>query len=125
MTTKRLKETGRSAIAKRTRGSIPQGKPDQRHAVIELERSGDWMPAEELRETALAALEASYDMTLNLDRIDHLDASAMQILLALDMEQKNRGQHLHLVNASPQLQQWFEFSGAAEHFLVNQRNANE
>lgn len=100
-----------------------QENPGQQHAVIELERSGDWMPAEELRETALAALAASHDMTLNLDRIDHLDASAMQILLALDVEQKNRGQHLHLVNASPQLRQWFEFSGAAEHFHVNQRNA--
>ena len=125
MTTKRPKGTGRSVKAKGARGSMPQEKRDQQHAVIELERSGDWMPAEELRETALAALEASHDMTLNLDRIDHLDASAMQILLALDVEQKNRGQHLHLVNASPQLRQWFEFSGAAEHFLVNQRNANE
>lgn len=124
MATKRTKGTGRSAKAKGVRDAMPQEKRAQQCAVIELERSGDWMPAEELRETALAALEASHDMTLNLDRIDHLDASAMQILLALDVEQKSRGQQLRLVNASPQLQQWFELSGAAEHFLVSQRNAN-
>lgn len=125
MTAKRPKGTGRSTKAKGVGDVLPKEKSDQQHAVIELERSGEWMPAEELRETAIAALKASHDMTLNLDKIDHLDASAMQILLALDAEQKNRGQHLHLVNASPQLRQWFEFSGAAEHFLVNQQDANE
>lgn len=124
MTAKRPKGTGRSAKAKGAQSVMPHEKCGQQCAVIELERSGDWMPAEELREAALAALEASHDMTLNLDRIDHLDASAMQILLALDVEQKSRGQQLRLVNASPQLQQWFELSGAAEHFLVNQRNVN-
>ena len=82
------------------------------------------MPAEELKEAAIAALATSMDMTLNLDRIDHLDASAMQILLALEAEQKNRGQHLHLVNASPQLRQWFELSGAMGHFFENQWTAN-
>jgi anti-anti-sigma factor len=102
-----------------------QEEHDLQRAVIEVERSGEWMPAEELKETALAALEESNDMTLNLDRIDHLDASAMQILLALDTEQKNRGQHLHLVNASPLLRQWFECSGAASHLFRNPTDSNE
>jgi len=121
MATKRPKGNGRRVKAATVPGT--ESRETQR-VVIEVERSGDWMPAEELKEAAIAALATSMDMTLNLDRIDHLDASAMQILLALEAEQKNRGQHLHLVNASPQLRQWFELSGAMGHFFENQWTAN-
>lgn len=75
------------------------------------------MPAEELRAVALGALEAGNDITLNLDRVDHLDASALQILLALSAEQKKRGRDFQLVNASPNLLQWFGLAGAADHFF--------
>jgi anti-anti-sigma factor len=106
--------------------SAPGNEPEPaRSVVIEVERSGDWMPAEELREAASAALPGSNDLTLNLERIDHLDASALQILLALELEQKNRGQQLHLVNASPELRRWFELSGAADHFVAHQRDLHE
>jgi anti-anti-sigma factor len=83
------------------------------------------MPAEELREAGLTALLASKDMTLNLDRIDHLDASALQVLLAIEVEQENLGQHLHLVNASPRLLERFELSGAAGHFFGERRTSDE
>jgi len=105
MATKRPKGNGRRVKAATVPGT--ESRETQR-VVIEVERSGDWMPAEELKEAAIAAL----------------DASAMQILLALEAEQKNRGQHLHLVNASPQLRQWFELSGAMGHFFENQWTAN-
>jgi anti-anti-sigma regulatory factor len=94
-------------------------KKDPIQAFIEVERSGDWMPVEDLREAALAASGAGNDVTVNLDRIDHLDASSLQILLALDVEQKKRGTTLQLANPSPHLRQWFEFAGAAEHFFPN------
>jgi anti-anti-sigma regulatory factor len=94
-------------------------------AVIDAERSGEWMPAEELRDRAMTALAANTGMTLNVDRIDHLDASAMQILLAIEAEEMNLGHHLHLVNASPKLRQWFELSGAADRFFGDQRNADD
>jgi hypothetical protein len=38
----------------------------------------------------------------------------LQILLALETELKNRGRNLRLEKASPHLQQWFEFAGAAD-----------
>ena len=83
------------------------------------------MPAEDLRKAALCALGAVGDLTLNLERINHLDASALQILLALDAEQKKRGQNLHLANASVHLRQWFDFAGAADHFSMTERKCNE
>ncbi len=83
------------------------------------------MPAEELSEAAQAVLGQGKDVTLNLDKVDHLDASALQILLALDAEQKKRGRHLQLVNASANLRHWFEYSGAAGHFLMTEPKSNE
>ena len=83
------------------------------------------MPAEELWEAAKAALNEGKDVTFNLDKIDHLDASALQILLALDAEQKKNGRHLQLVKASPNLRHWFEYSGAAAYFPVTEQESNE
>jgi anti-anti-sigma factor len=85
--------------------------------VIAVERSGDWLPAEELREAALAALLPDKDVILNLDGVDHLDASALQILLALHAAQKKQGGNVHLVKASRQLRKWFEFAAADGRFF--------
>lgn len=102
-----------------------RAKDKQEHTMIEVERSGDWMPAEELRDKSLSLLGEGRDITLNLDKVEYLDASALQILLALDMEQKKLGQHLHLENASPYLRQWFEFAGAGEQFALTERNGSK
>ena len=92
-------------------------------AVFEVERSGDWMPVEELREAALKVLGEGKDVTLNLKSLDHLDASALQILLALEIEQKKQGRQLHLPNVSAHLRQWFDYSGAVDQFvLIAQEN---
>ena len=91
--------------------------------MIDVERTGDWMPAEELNAAVLAATEGNSDLTLKIDPIDHLDESAMQILLPLRVEQMRRGQQLHLVNASPQLLRWFQLSGAADHLSLNQQDS--
>lgn len=86
-----------------------------RSASIDIERAGNWVPAEEFREAAQVALEAGGDVALNLDRVDHLDGSALQVLLALETELKNHGRSLQLENASPQLRQWFDLAGTADH----------
>jgi anti-anti-sigma factor len=93
--------------------------------AIEIERSGDWLPAEELRDKVLAALDEGADAALDLGKVDHLDAQALQILLALDLEQKKQQQQLHLENISPELRQWFDYAGAADHFLMTQRSGDE
>ena len=81
------------------------------------ERSQNWMPADELRDLAQDALEAGHDVTVNVGNIDHLDASALQILLALEAEQKKRKGHLELRDASANLLHWFEYAGATDHFF--------
>jgi anti-anti-sigma regulatory factor len=93
--------------------------------TIEVERSGDWLPADELKDKSLELLGERTDVTLNLNNIDHLDASLLQILLALDIEQKKQGRHMHIENASPDLQQWFEFAGAVDQFGLTERSSDE
>jgi anti-anti-sigma regulatory factor len=117
MTSERSKQDDRSAKARRARSSGPQAEQKPEPVFIEAERSGDWMPAEELREAALHLSAESSNVAVNLGNIDHLDASALQILLALDAEQKKQGRHLHLANASAHLREWFEYAGAADHFF--------
>lgn len=84
---------------------------------IQVERSGEWMPAEELREAALEALCEERDIVLDMANIGHLDASALQILLALHRAQALRGRTLALHHASPSLMEWFSYAGAAEELL--------
>ena len=86
---------------------------------IAVERSGDWMPAEDFREAALAASRSGKGVVVSLGGIDHLDASSLQILLALDLEQKKVGTALELANPSPQMRQWFEYAGAEGYFFSN------
>jgi anti-anti-sigma factor len=93
--------------------------------TVDVERLGEWMPVDDIRELALKVVEQGNDLTFNLQNVDYLDASALQILLVLETEQKNRGRHLDLVNASPNLRQWFEYSGTAGHFFQNGAGSNE
>jgi anti-anti-sigma factor len=125
MTVDRSKQGARSAKARRARPAGLQAEQNPEPIYIEVERAGDWMPAEELRKTALAASGENKDVTVNLGKVDHLDASALQILLALDAEQKRRGHNLQLANASPHLRQWLEYAGVAECFLMTGPKNNE
>jgi anti-anti-sigma regulatory factor len=116
MANDRSKQDGGSGKVKRVAGA--PAEPSPRKIVVQAERSGDWMPVDELRAAALAALEAGDDVSLHLDGIDHLDSSALQILLAFDADQKKQGRHLELANASPHLRQWFEYAGVPDHFSM-------
>jgi ABC-type transporter Mla MlaB component len=58
-------------------------------------------------------------------QVEYLDAGALQILLALDAEQKSQGRHLELANASTHLRQWFDYAGAADHFSMTSRKSDE
>lgn len=110
---------------KRTRSARPPGELGRRQANIVIERCGDWIPADELRDAARNALETGGDVTADLARVDHLDAGTLQILLAVDAEQKQRGRTLTLANAFPHLRQWFEFAGVADHFLIADFTSDE
>lgn len=90
--------------------------PEQ-HA-IHVARGGDWLPRDEFLKAAVDAAAAAADVVVSLEGIDYLDASALQILLALHAEQKRKSRHLLLTNASPALRRWFEYAGASQHFSL-------
>jgi anti-anti-sigma factor len=119
------KNDGASSKVKRARVTKPQAVQEREPLSIDIECSGDWMPAEQLRDAAMTASAESREVIINLGKIDHLDASALQILLALDMEQKRQGRHLRLANASSHLRQWFDYAGVADHFSMTGSKIDE
>jgi ABC-type transporter Mla MlaB component len=117
MKTDRVNRQNKGVTTSQSNSPLPAPEEDIEPVSIEVERSGEWMPAEELRDAAVELLSEGKDIAVNLDRIDHLDASALQILLALEAEQNKQGRKLELVKASPHLRSWFEFAGADDHFF--------
>lgn len=108
---------GDGAKKKNRRRANPSqaGKESEKAAPICCSRSGDWLPSEELRAAAVDAAHTNSDVTLDLADVDHLDASTLQILLALANDRREKGLSLHLVNASSQLTRWFEYAGTSAH----------
>jgi anti-anti-sigma regulatory factor len=97
-------------------------KPTVTEAVIHVTREGDWLPPAELRTIALKAVDAEGDLTVDLQGVDHLDASALQILLALARERKLQGRTVILADASSSLAHWFEYAGGREN-ISHEREA--
>jgi anti-anti-sigma regulatory factor len=87
--------------------------------VILVTREGEWLPPEELRAIALSAVDTDGPLTVNVEGVEHLDASALQMLLALAAERKKRGKGLRLANASLDLSRWFEYAGGGRTSLLN------
>ena len=87
--------------------------------VIIVTREGEWLPPEELRAIALSAVDTDGNLTVNLEGVEHLDASALQMLLALAAERKKRGKGLRLANVSLALSRWFEYAGGGRTSLLN------
>ena len=110
---------------KKSRSANLQASISPEPVLIDAGSSGDWLSAEELKQEALEVSGEGKDVTLNLANFNHLDASALQILLALDLEQKKRGQHLRLVNVSQDLLRWFDYAGATSALSIIQRTGDE
>ncbi|GGH10986.1 hypothetical protein GCM10011586_29550 [Silvibacterium dinghuense] len=65
--------------------------------------------------TQVLDLAGNSDLDVDLSEMTNLDASALQVLLALAGEQAARGLQLQMRNVSPALGQWLESTGAAQH----------
>jgi len=89
-------------------------RPTVTDTVIHVTRDGDWLPPQEFRAIALAAAPTDGNLTVSLQAVDHLDASALQILLALAVERKKQGKGLRLTDTSLALSRWFEYAGGRE-----------
>jgi anti-anti-sigma regulatory factor len=131
-TLRRVKHRSEIARMKRNRPGKPQrSKTPQVVAILPTQSgisastlavaiSGDWLPVEQLHEKALAATREGGDVVLNLGGVDHLDASAFQILLALSIEQKKLGRELRCEDASASLKHSFKIAGANQHLFANE-----
>jgi ABC-type transporter Mla MlaB component len=125
MTIKNSRRRDRDSKALQLPSAELQAAANPKPIVIDVARAGDWMPVEDLRQAALAALAAGAEVTVNLDGIEHLDASSLQILLALEAGQRGLGRHLQLTKASSHLQQWFQYAGATDQFSMSEPKRDE
>jgi anti-anti-sigma factor len=69
--------------------------------------------ARRLKEEALAALGGSGTVTLDVSRAEYLDATALQVLLALDTALATRGRSLRVVAMAPSLEDTLRVVGLA------------
>ncbi|MFP5227346.1 MAG: STAS domain-containing protein [Acidobacteriota bacterium] len=110
-----MEDTAKRARIRRSRTRQPE---ETGAARLHASRAGEWMEASAIRAWALEQFQSSGERTralvLDLEGIDHLDASALQVLLAIGVEQRRRGGHLHLEQVSAGLRSWFGFAGATE-----------
>jgi anti-anti-sigma factor len=125
MTSNRVSRRTKNAEVQQPSGGKPvlAGSPERaKNVVVHL---GDCSSAEEFRAEALLAA-ADGDITLDLDTLDFLDASTLQVLLAVSAGQTNRGRQLQYANTSPAMLQWLEWTGAAPHLgTLEKRNGND
>lgn len=63
------------------------------------------------------------NITLDFENVDYLDASSLQVLLAVGAEQKSLGRQLHLANTSAAMLHWFEWTGAAQHLSMTEKRS--
>ena len=76
------------------------------------ESSGDWIPPDLLQEAAIAAWRKGTDVKVSLESVEHLDASALQILIALAASLQRDSHKLELIDPPAALERWFRLTGA-------------
>lgn len=84
--------------------------------VIKAEVSSQWMSADELRKHVLRLLADGKNPVFDLEGLCYLDASALQVLLASQVESERLGREMRLANVSAELLKWFELGSAADQF---------
>jgi len=88
---------------------------DESAAPVHLtatESSGEWTPPDALREAALAILARDSKICVSLASVEHLDTSALQVLLALSAGVRGQDHTVELADVSPALRKWFGYAGA-------------
>ncbi len=88
---------------------------DATDKVVQLtvtDSSGDWVAPDLLQDAALAALRKQMDVRVSLEAVEHLDASALQILMALGASLERDAHKLELIEPPPALERWFQLAGA-------------
>lgn len=112
--------------ATRVRTERESGTPTRPPESIRLHatRSNEWIDAGEMRQWAIEHIAGREVRTVvaDLAGADHLDASALQILLALRNELNRHGGVLQLENPSEAMTRWFQYAGAGELLTETRRS---
>ncbi len=91
--------------------------------MIQVNRSGEWMAAAELRAELLALGAASVPL-LDLAGIDYLDAACLQVIIAFQ-KKDHEAAPMECRNLSPTLDGWLRFAGAMEYLRESPAEVNE
>lgn len=99
-------------------------------AVVPAANNGEWLDAAELRARLLDEIETKtgaqaavraeesagvrWPLAVDLTGLEHLDAAALEVLLAAASEVRGRGGRLHFNNCTASLERWFGHAGAEE-----------
>ena len=100
-----------------------------RDRVIDAGCKGEWTDADDLRLKLMAEIdcrsrhddailagdastESRFDLAIDLSGLDHLNAGALEVLLAAEAELHGRGGRLVLAGVSESLERWFGYAGA-------------
>ena len=90
---------------------------DEETLCLMLQGRIDAFVAGELRQAAQQLLDRSQDVHVVCEQVEHIDTSAVQILLALQSGLQNKGQCMRLTSASAQVQQLLNIAGLARLLL--------
>ena len=93
---------------------------DDETACLLLQGRIDAFVAGELHQAAQQLLDRSLNVTVVCEHVEHMDTSAVQILLALQSGLQHKGQRLRLTSASAQVQQLLDIAGVARLLLPAQ-----
>lgn len=84
--------------------------------VLVLQGTIDLFKVDELYQAAHALLERGEDLCLEWEKVEHLDTSALQILLTLRRGLNEKGKRMQLSALSPQLEKYLASAGFAGAF---------
>lgn len=118
----------RTKVVEVSPNNLPEGSVPGECTILAA-CAGEWIDAVTLRDWAVeqfgrdaqqgpasGARQAGIRPTLvvDLEGIHYLEAGALQVLLVIAAQQRERGGGFRLAHASEELHRWFEYGGAAE-----------
>lgn len=111
---KQLIRKGAGVRKKKTAAKAQESQAPAKTQVIHPIRDGEWVPGEEFQAEAVKLLDAGANIRADLEGIDYLDASSLQILLAIHAGQKAKNRGFSMTGLSPALHQWFRYAGVEQ-----------
>ncbi len=98
----------------RVKASVQPRRIKPKAPLLCATAAGEWLPAAELLNAALAGVKQDRDISLDVAGLDSIGADSLQPLLALKASQTGRGRTMTFLHLSPALTGALHCVGAAE-----------